>query len=378
VHRASDEFDGSHRPSLHVDVDPEKEVLSLMEGGTLHGSVLLSIIIVNWNRSVEVARTIRYLEGLGTIRTEIVVVDNGSTDGSAEWLSREKSIRFIGLAKNYGPAKARNIGVLNCTGRYVLFLDSDAMISRSALTRLIDRMESDPTIGIAGCRILDPASHELDQWIYQYPAATHEHREFDTYSFSAAGAIVRRQALRVAGLFWEDLFIYHEEVDLSIRVLRAGYRVIYYPRARVYHARSDRGRQASSSCWRLKVRNRIWICYRYYSLVDCYVKILKFTLIYIMRGLFRGHLQDCLSGILAGLAGGGIRRRFPHKLTRDERRHIDALSRRRSLRLGPPKGSIGISGRNRRARGGGGQPGSLADRRMGVRRLFGPARGRTV
>jgi GT2 family glycosyltransferase len=338
----------------------------------------LSIIIVNWNRGAEVARTIRYLGGLGTTRTEIVVVDNGSTDGSAEWLSREGSIRFIGLPENYGPAKARNIGVLNSIGRYVLFLDSDAMISRSALARLVNRMESDPTIGIAGCRILDPASRELDQWIYQYPAATHERREFDTYSFSAAGAIVRRQALRVAGLFWEDLFIYNEEVDLSIRVLKAGYRVIYHPRARVYHVASDRGRQAPSSYWRLQARNRIWICYRYYNLFDCYMKILRFALIYIMKGLFGGHLRDCLSGILAGLAGEGIRRRFPHKLTRDERRHIDALGRRLSLRLGPPDGSIGIPERHGRTRSRGGQPGSLADRMMGVRRLFGPARGRTV
>ena len=207
----------------------------------------------------EVARTLRYLEGLHGSDIDVVVVDNGSTDGSAERLARVGFIRFIALPTNVGPAKARNIGVANSAGKYVIFLDSDAMISRSGLARLIGRMESDPTIGIAGCRVLNPWSRELDQWIYQYPARTHERREFDTYSFSAAGAIVRRRALLDAGPFWEDLFIYNEEVDLSIRVMRAGYRVIYCPRARVYHAASNRGRQGPSHCYRrFQVRNWIW------------------------------------------------------------------------------------------------------------------------
>jgi GT2 family glycosyltransferase len=311
----------------------------------MQDGLLLSIVIVNWNRGAEVARLLRHLEGLDASDVEIVVVDNGSTDGSAEWLSRMRSIKFVGLPNNSGPAKARNIGVLQSSGKYVVFLDSDALISRSGLARLVERMEGDPTIGIAGCRILDPVSRKLDQWIYQYPPLTHEHREFDTYSFSAAGAIVRREALLEAGLFWEDLFIYTEEVDLSIRVLRAGYRVVYHPRVRVYHAASDRGRQGPSSYWRLQARNRIWICYRYYKTKDCYLRILKFAMIYILKGIYRGHLRDCLSGILAGLAGRGIRRRFPDKLTTDESRRIDALGRRlplwlvRGLQAESPRGA---------------------------------------
>jgi GT2 family glycosyltransferase len=294
---------------------------------------LLSIIIVNWNRGDEIARTLKHLKDLRGIRAEIVVVDNGSTDGSVEWLARMESIRFVGLSRNLGPAKARNVGISQSSGKYILFLDSDAMVSPATLTRLIKRMESDSTIGIVGCRIVDPSSRKLDQWIYQYPAATHEHREFDTYSFSAAGALARREALRDAGLFWEDLFIYNEEVDLSIRVLKAGYRVIYHPRARVYHTASGEGRQGPSLYWRLQTRNWIWICYRHYGTVDCYLKITKIAFIYVLKGLLSGQLPACLSGIRAGLSGRSIRQRFPDKLTREEKRRIDALSRRLVLRL---------------------------------------------
>jgi GT2 family glycosyltransferase len=297
-------------------------------------TALVSIIIVNWNRSEEVLRTVGYLGNLRENFAEVVVVDNGSTDGSAERLGRLESIRFIALPANLGPAKARNIGVEHSSGRYLVFLDSDAMISRRSLARLVERMENDPTIGIAGCRVINAASHKLDQWIYQFPARTHEHREFDTYSFSAAGAIVRRQALSDAGLFWEDLFIYNEEVDLSIRVLRAGYRVIYHPRARVHHASSNQGRQGPSAYWRLQTRNWIWICYRYYRTSDCFLRILKYTMLYFLKGLLSGHLRACLSGIRDGIAETGIRSRFPDKLTRAEKRRIDALGRRLSPRLG--------------------------------------------
>ena len=77
--------------------------------------------------------------------------------------------------------------------------------------------------------------------------------------------MIRAEALRDAGPFWDDLFIYNEEVDLSIRVLRAGHRIIYYPEARVYHSASSNGRSGASTYWSLQIRNWIWIFYRYYS-----------------------------------------------------------------------------------------------------------------
>lgn len=299
----------------------------------MQDSKLVSIIIVNWNRWDHVERTLGHLLSVLGDDIEIVVVDNGSTDGSAQNLAALDFIRHVALESNVGPARARNIGVEQSNGKYVLFLDSDAMISRVALKRLIARMESDPTIGVAGCRILNPWTRELDQWLYQYPSRTHEHCAFDTYSFSAAGAIVRRQALRDAGLFWEELFIYNEEVDLSIRVLRAGYRVIYEPAARVFHSASRAGRQSASSYWRFQVRNWIWICYRYYGTFDCYVGVLKYMTLYFFKGLASGHVKDCLMGIRAGLSEHWIRARFPDKLNREEKRRISALGRRFSYWL---------------------------------------------
>src|SRR5262249_32801850 len=149
-------------------------------------------------------------------------------------------------------------------GKYVVFLDSDAVLSRLGLLELVSRMESNPTIGIIGCRIVNSQTRQADAWIHALPASSHELREFDTYSFSAAGAIARTEALRAAGPFWDELFIYQEEVDLSIRMLKAGYRIVYSPLARVIHRVSEQGRIASGDYWRLQIRNWIWIYYRYY------------------------------------------------------------------------------------------------------------------
>ncbi len=293
------------------------------------GSPLVSVVIVNWNRLDDVLKTLHYLGCQRGVRYEVVVVDNGSSDGSAERLSQLGSIKVVSLTSNEGPAKARNIGVEHATGKYILFLDSDAVISKVGLAKLVARMESDPTIAVAGCRIINSYTRKLDQWIYQQPAATHEHTEFETFAFSAAGALIRSDAIRAAGPFWDDLFIYNEEIDLSIRVLRAGYRIIYFPEARVFHANSNHGRSGPSLYWYQQIRNWIWIYYRYYDSFSCFKKVSLYIIAYVIKGIYNGHLNACLSGIRDGLARTVIRRQYPDKLTGDEMRRIDALGRRR-------------------------------------------------
>jgi GT2 family glycosyltransferase len=264
----------------------------------------------------------------------VVVVDNGSTDGSAERLSRIGWARLIRLTTNVGPAEARNYGVASAKGKYIVFLDSDAVLSKLGLYKLFSRMESNPTIGIIGCRIVNSHTRKTESWIHALPASSHERQEFDTYSFSAAGAIARTQALRAAGPFWDELFIYNEEVDLSIRVLRAGYRILYSPVARVYHRVSQDGRIASGAYWRLQIRNWIWIFYRYYPTRARLRKLYAYIAIYLLKGVLNRQFKDCLKGILEGLWHTEIIRRFPDKLTPEEVERLYALNRRTRLKSG--------------------------------------------
>jgi GT2 family glycosyltransferase len=294
----------------------------------------VSIIIVNWNRLDDVLKNVRYLRRQRRVKFEVVVVDNGSTDGSAERLARIGWIRLIRLATNVGPAAARNYGIGSAKGKYVVFLDSDAVLSKSGLVELVSRMESNPTIGIISCRIVNSRTRRADSWIHALPASSHEFKEFDTYSFSAAGAIARTEALLAAGPFWDELFIYQEEVDLSIRMLRAGYRIVYSPLARVYHRVSEDGRIASGDYWRLQIRNWIWIYYRHYPARARLKKVYSYILIYLVKGALNRRLVDCIKGILEGLRHTEIIRRFPDKLTPEEVHRLYALNRRTRLKLG--------------------------------------------
>jgi GT2 family glycosyltransferase len=189
-------------------------------------------------------------------------------------------------------------------------------------------MEGDPTLGIIGCRIVNAGTRKLDQWIYAEPPATHEHVEFETYSFSAAGALARTEALRRAGRFWDELFIYNEEVDLSIRVIRSGYRILYHPHVAVFHRAAAQGRIGPRTYWYYQIRNWIWIFYRYYPPAARVRKIAVYSVLYLIKSARAFRLRECVAGIAAGLARTDIIRRFDDKLSGPELERLNALNPR--------------------------------------------------
>src|SRR5262245_48313946 len=224
----------------------------------------VSIIIVNWHRLADVLVGLEHLSQVDYPDLEVIVVDSGSTDGSAEALRVRGGVEVVEMGRNVGPARARNVGAGRATGKYLLFLDSDAVLAKHGLKHLVQRMERSPEVGAAGCKIINAYTRGIDQWIYAESQHTHHAREFETYAFSTAGALVRASAMQEAGGFWEDLFIYNEDTDLSLRIIRAGYHIIFYPGLRVYHRASPSGRLGNGSFWYHQSRNWIWMFYRYY------------------------------------------------------------------------------------------------------------------
>jgi colanic acid/amylovoran biosynthesis glycosyltransferase len=260
----------------------------------------VSVVIVNWNRADDVVWNLRHLSRLDYPNLEILVIDNGSTDGSQERLSALPGVHLIRLESNLGPSRARNVGIQAATGKYIVFLDSDAVLAKRALGVMVARMEADPSIGIAGCKILNWHTRKIDQWIYAEPYETHRNTAFDSYSFSAAGAIARAEALRDVGGFWERLFIYNEEVDLSIRMLRGGYRIVFAPDARLV-------------CW--------W-------------KVTSYSAIYLIKGLANREPMAAVRGIVEGLRHTSIIDEYADdKLSYEEVGLIDSLNRRTAIRL---------------------------------------------
>lgn len=293
--------------------------------------VNVSIIIVARNRGRELAASLKYLATDPHASTEVIVVDDASIDDTAATAELFPHVQVIRLNRNVGACAARNVGLRHARGRYVLFLDSDAILSKRGLRDAVALMDRDPTIGAMGGRIINSYTRRPDQWIYAQNPATHMRKTFDTYSFSAAAVLMRTALLRDVGGFWEDLFMFTEEVDVSLRIIRAGYRVLYCPALRVYHVTTPTRRARSHAYWYYQARNRLWVCARHYPIAVCAVKLPVYSALFLVKGLANRRLLACARGIVAGWRGLGCYLRFPQKASLAQCAHIERLNPRRRI-----------------------------------------------
>jgi GT2 family glycosyltransferase/SAM-dependent methyltransferase len=189
--------------------------------------------------------------------TEVLLVDNGSSDGSVQEAQRRfPHVRVIRLERNEGYAGGCNRGIRASRGDYVLLLNDDTKVSPGCVGALVQAAEADPTIGACQPKIRslrDPSQFEYSgaagglMDIYAYPFSRgrlmgHVEEDRGQYDdpieiFWASGVcmLIRRSALDEAGLFDETFFAYMEEIDLCWRIHLQGRRIVYVPTAVVYH-----------------------------------------------------------------------------------------------------------------------------------------------
>lgn len=189
--------------------------------------------------------------------TEVIVVDNGSIDGSVQQAqARFPRLRVIRLETNQGYAGGCNQGIRASRGEYVLLLNDDTKVAAGCLGALVEAAEADPSIGACQPKIRslrDPSQFEYSgaagglMDIYAYPFSRgrlmgHVEEDRGQYDdpieiFWASGVcmLIRRAALDRSGLFDETFFAYMEEIDLCWRIHLQGLRVVYVPTAIVYH-----------------------------------------------------------------------------------------------------------------------------------------------
>jgi N-acetylglucosaminyl-diphospho-decaprenol L-rhamnosyltransferase len=222
----------------------------------------LSIIIVSWNTRDLLLRCLAsVLNEIGSsphLNVETWVVDNVSSDGSVQML-REKFpwVRLIENRENVGFARANNQAIRHSTGHYVLLLNPDTEVKPGALAVLFDFMETNPQVGIAGARILNP-DQTLQTSCYPAPTLSREFWRlfymdrlwpYGSYRMTdwpvnkpravdillGACMFIRRAALDQVGLLDENYFIYSEEVDLCYRFQRTGWSLYWVPQSQIIH-----------------------------------------------------------------------------------------------------------------------------------------------
>jgi GT2 family glycosyltransferase len=223
----------------------------------------LSIIIVSWNTKDLTLQCLKSAIGTRDSYTqEIIVVDNASSDGSAEAIKSEyPDVIVIKNDKNYGFARANNIGIKRSSGKYVCLINSDVQVLDRTIKYMIGYMDNNPAVGIAGPKILSP-DMTLQDSCRQFPTLWNklcdtmalrrvfpksaifsgEHMMFFAHdrliivdSLAGCFMLIRRTALREIGLFDEQYFIYSEETDLCKRFHMAGWDIVFLPEVSVIH-----------------------------------------------------------------------------------------------------------------------------------------------
>lgn len=287
---------------------------------------LISVVIVTWNRREDMLESVRSVYAQPYRNVEVVVVDNGSTDDTVEALRRaHPAARVIALENNTGASQGRNVGIRAARGDIIFTLDSDASLEQATLTNIVRKFQTDPSIGVIACKIINTYTQELDAWIFTEKDKRDQNLEFLSYSFCSAGSALRKEVLDKAGVFWDMLFIYCEEDDLSLRVWDAGYKILYYPEAIVYHRESPHKRVSHLKREYFDLRNSLYIyLVRYPWWMLIWLAPLQIA-ISMIKGTRRGGLGLMVSAL------GDVARQLPFLW--QQRRPISQATARHYLRL---------------------------------------------
>jgi len=201
----------------------------------------VSIIIVSYNTAHLIADCLKSVHNSSGIEKEIFVVDNASSDNSAELIAVHfPVVKLLANKDNKGFGAANNQGLLVGNGRYVIFLNPDTTIAQDALQKAVSYMDENQHIGLAGAKILNPDGSLQPSISYKYPGEKFAKDVLASLSGEIAcvlGAfmIARKSLLIDLHGFDEDFFLYGEDQDLCWRIREKGYSIGYIEDAEVVH-----------------------------------------------------------------------------------------------------------------------------------------------
>lgn len=248
----------------------------------------ISICLLTHNRLEIIKENIAALERIQYHPSEIVIVDNHSNDGTEKYLPKLfPHITYLRTKKNIGVA-ARNLALESAKGDIIICLDDDVFgLSDNHIYNIIRLFTTDPNIGAINFKIIDYYTGDICNWVHHRREDIYASKKFLTYELTEGAVALKKEAILAAGLYDENFFISHEGIDLALRIMDSGYRVIYYPNVKVFHKHSSDGRTR-------------WLNYYYDTRNLFYVASKLFPLSYTIKYISIGTLSMCIYSIRDG------------------------------------------------------------------------------
>lgn len=231
----------------------------------------LSVVFLSYNtRDLTRQALNSVLAAAEGLEAEIFVVDNASTDGSADMVAEEfPQVKLVCNEANVGFSAGNNVALRQVAGEYALLINTDTIVRRDALHTMVDFLDAHPEAGACGCKILDPdGSLQLDsrrgfptplaafckmsglsRLFPKHPLMARYHlthldpeQTAEIEVLSGSCMMVRKAAMDQVGLLDEDYFMYGEDIDWCYRFHRAGWKIYYVPTTAIIHFRGESGR----------------------------------------------------------------------------------------------------------------------------------------
>lgn len=223
----------------------------------------LSIIYINYNTRGLLKQSLKHLYLMHPVLDfEVIVVDNSSNDHSVKMLKQDfPQVNIIEAKENLGYSKGANLGIEKARGDFVAIFNPDIFISDGSLEKIINFLELHKDVGLLGPKLTNPDG-SLQYSCYRYPRIytpflrrtflgnsflgreeikrylmdDYNHSEQKEVDWLLGGALVaRRKALEAVGNFDERFFLYFEDTDLSYKLQKKGFKVVYFPNAQMIH-----------------------------------------------------------------------------------------------------------------------------------------------
>jgi len=244
-------------------------------------------------------------EATKALDSETIVFDNASTDGSVEMVMNEfKEVKLIRSNENLGFSKANNKAAKECKGEYILFLNPDTKVIGDAIYRLVEFYQNNRDCGIVG-----PALYNNDQMEWQpsierflnplllfilflplskyymleyaNPRLINKNKTMSVDYLWGAALLIRNELFIEAGLFDENIFMFGEDLDLCFKVHKLGYKVYYYPEAKIIHYYGKSLSKNSRLRYKLICKSRFYWLKNNYNPV--YFNLFRMLLIQLLK-----------------------------------------------------------------------------------------------